>query len=415
MNQALLRSTLCRAHARAIESMRFDARTADFVRRSVQGDRITLIAAGKGATAMADGALQVLGDRARAGLVVCPDPGPERPLPARIRVLHAPHPVPDLRSVLAAEACLALAASTPAEDTLLVLISGGASSLLCAPPAGMALAEKMDVVAALLRSGASIREVNTVRRHLSRVKGGRLAQASAATVVCAIASDVVQGECHDVGSGPACADPTSIEQAHEVLVRALGDGRASRLLPWMTEGLSPESADSQRIRAQILVDPQALGAEVASLVREEGIAATTEVVEHCTVEELARRLVELSRTLEPGSAQVITCEPVIRLVEGAGRGGRAGWVALRVALDPALGEDAAVLCGASDGTDGTSGSAGACVSRDVIEGRDREALQRALDACSDAQAHADLGTRIEGGATGLNLCDVYVCARAQPA
>jgi hydroxypyruvate reductase len=159
--------------------------------------------------------------------------------------------------------------------------------------------------------------------------------------------------------------------------------------------------------------PEDLGARVAELLSEEGFASSTEVIEHGSVEALANHMVETSRTLEPGCARVITCEPVIRLSANAGRGGRAGWVALRVLLNPAFAQDAAVLCGASDGMDGTSGSGGACVSRDSMVGRERAELERALMTYDDAKVHADLGTRIESTHTGINLCDVYVCARGR--
>jgi hydroxypyruvate reductase len=138
----------------------------------------------------------------------------------QIQVATASHPVPDASSVDAAERLLALAEGAGAEDLVLVLLSGGASSLACLPAEGLALDEKQRLTADLLRSGAPIGEVNIVRRHLSRFKGGRLALAAApARLVTLAVSDVVGDAPRDIGSGPTAADPTTIEEAKAILAR----------------------------------------------------------------------------------------------------------------------------------------------------------------------------------------------------
>jgi len=133
-------------------------------------------------------------------------------------------------------------------------------------------------------------------------------------------------------------------------------------------------------------------------------------VASATAEELAELLRAKAMTLEEGEAVVFAAEPSIRLPAGAGRGGRAGWVALRVLAEPGLGADTAVLCGSSDGVDGTSGTSGACVSGGLAV--DCGQAQAALRSYDDASIHARLGTHLRGAATGLNLTDVYVIARA---
>ncbi|HKR24046.1 MAG TPA: DUF4147 domain-containing protein, partial [Allosphingosinicella sp.] len=124
------------------------------------------------------------------------------------------HPIPDEAGMAAAEALLRLAAEAEPPDRVIALLSGGASALACLPGDGLALAEKQALTAALLRSGAPIGEVNCVRRHLSRIKGGRLH----ADLTLAI-SDVANDRPEDIGSGPTVADPTTIAHAKAILAR----------------------------------------------------------------------------------------------------------------------------------------------------------------------------------------------------
>ncbi len=139
---------------------------------------------------------------------------------SRFEAVEAAHPVPDQSSVRAARRALSLADGLGEGDTLLVLLSGGASSFLCAPAAGLTLKDKQAVTAALLRAGASIDEINTVRKHLSAIKGGHLAARAfpARTVTLAI-SDVVGDDPAVIGSGPTVGDPSTLEEARDVLAR----------------------------------------------------------------------------------------------------------------------------------------------------------------------------------------------------
>ncbi len=138
----------------------------------------------------------------------------------RVEVLEAAHPVPDEASLGAAKRVLAMVGGLTPDDLVLALLSGGASSLLAAPARGLSLADKQGVTRALLRCGASIREINTVRKHLSAIKGGRLAAACApARVVTLAISDVPGDDPAVIGSGPTVADPTTYSDARDVLAR----------------------------------------------------------------------------------------------------------------------------------------------------------------------------------------------------
>ncbi|MGK3964280.1 DUF4147 domain-containing protein [Sorangium sp. So ce118] len=384
------------------------------------GSRVLVVAAGKAALGMARGALRCWGDRVAGGLAVTvatpaipardqpsaladPEEAALRPL----RVMRAAHPIPDARSVDAAEAALAIAAALGPGDLLLALISGGASALLAAPPAGVSLAEKQALVAALLEGGAPIQEVNLVRRHLSRIKGGRLAAAAApARVLTLLMSDVVRGLPHDISSGPTVPDPTRVEEALAALERWAP--QLSRLAPALDESLKP--ADAPLLDARMLADPDRLAERVAAaLAARTGLRAVAAPAEDGDARAIVERRLALARRLAPGEAAVIPCEPTLSLPAQRGAGGRAGWIAL--AALRGLPPDVALLCAASDGADGSSGAAGAVVGSAAAAAMDDRAIDAALARFDDAAVHRALGTRVELGLTGHNLTDVHIVAR----
>jgi hydroxypyruvate reductase len=369
--------------------------------------RVVVIAAGKAAPAMARGALARWPDRVADALVITVPP-----LPAgaaldprgRARVRGAAHPIPDERSVAAATEALAMAGALGPDDLLLALISGGASALLAAPPDGMTLAEKQGVVAALLDRGVAIRDVNLVRRHLSRIKGGRLARAAApADTLTLLVSDVIGGAAPDIGSGPTVADPSTVEEARAVVARA-----GLPALPWLAESLKP--GEPARAGARILADPATLGRVLGDALRRRGMRVTVDPPEEGDAAAVVARRLARAATLVPGEAVVIPCEPTISLPAARGRGGRAGWIAL--AASRGLPPGVVLLCAASDGCDGSSGAAGAMVTREDAARAGDDAIDAALDSCDDASVHRALGTHLAGGPTGQNLADVHVLARA---
>ncbi|MEP7125143.1 MAG: DUF4147 domain-containing protein [Byssovorax sp.] len=382
------------------------------------GARVVVIAAGKAAAAMARGALTRWPDRIDRVVVVGPDPIAGFTDP-RVRSLAASHPIPDERSVIAAEAALALAAELGPRDLLVALISGGASSLLAAPAAGLSLREKRAIVTTLLDRGAPIREINLVRRHLSRVKGGRLALAAMpARVLTLIFSDVIGGEAHDIGSGPTVPDPTTIDDARAVLRRHAPELADATFLdeslkadtPVTILATAPAVPASARLRARILVDPSSLAAAMRERLELAGFRATIEGPDEGDAAAVVDRRVARAAALAPGEAVVIACEPTVRLPAIRGSGGRAGWVAL--AAMRRFPADVALLCAASDGVDGSSGAGGAGVMRDAAAGVTDEEIDRALAAFDDAPVHRALGTHLAGGPTGHNLADLHVLARS---
>lgn len=410
-----MRTTELRAQAASIRAA-FTSTVAGFSLRALVHDelpplppkraKVRVAAIGKAALPMMSGALDRWPDRIERGLVVTVGSAEARAFQHdRVAVLTAAHPHPDARSEAAACAALDLFHGLAEPDLAVVLVSGGASSLVSLPPEGMTIDDKRALVRDLLASGASITEVNLVRRHLSRIKGGRLAAAAAPARVLTLAvSDVIGGALHDIGSGPSVPDPTTLESARAALAR-----HAPRWIDRAPLSDSLGLAEAPRWRARLVATPATFAERLAALLRSQAFAARVLPGEEGDAAEVAARRIEQARSLQPGEALVIPCEPTVRLPPDPGRGGRAGWVALRVLLE--LPPDVLLLCGATDGVDGASASAGALVTALDREGVSATEIERALAAFDDASVHEQLGTHLPGAPSGINFTDVHVVAR----
>ena len=184
------------------------------------GGRLLLVAVGKASRAMTAAALGTPGAVFSQGLVVLPHGYPDGlPGSAHMQVLHAGHPVPDGRGLEAARKVADLVEGMGEADVCLFLISGGSSALLPSPPPGVSLADMVLTTTLLLESGAGIHELNTVRKHLSNISGGRLARSCRGTMVTLAVSDVVGNDLAVVGSGPTVPDPSTYSEALAVLAR----------------------------------------------------------------------------------------------------------------------------------------------------------------------------------------------------
>ncbi|MHB8708091.1 MAG: glycerate kinase type-2 family protein, partial [Desulfuromonadales bacterium] len=182
--------------------------------------RLLIVGFGKAATAMAGALVESLDDLVDTGLIVTKYGHAALPLPAKIKVFEAGHPVPDDQGLQATGEILRLVRAADARTLIVTLISGGGSALLVAPQEGISLADKQQTTGLLLKAGADIGELNTVRKHLSRIKGGRLAEAAyPAKVVSLILSDVIGDHLNVIASGPTAPDPTTYGDALDVLAR----------------------------------------------------------------------------------------------------------------------------------------------------------------------------------------------------
>lgn len=298
----------------------------------------------------------------------------------RIGLIHAGHPVPDEASVRAAERLLALAGDGGA----LVLLSGGASALACLPAGGITLAVKQEIVATLLRAGATIAEINCVRRHMSRIKGGRLP----AMLTLAI-SDVVGGQPEDIGSGPTVADPTTVADARAILERYGLDAPLT------------ESAKQVTGEFRLIASAAELLAATAAEAARQGYRPVLLGESTGEARDLGRAHGEAALALPPGSALISGGEATVT-VTGSGKGGPNLEYALGAAPMLAGRPDIVGLAADSDGIDGTSGAAGA-----FFSGAD--AAGAAALATSDSAAwFASTGGLFSPGPTGTNVNDLRI-------
>ncbi len=364
------------------------------VRAALSGqDARRVLAVGKAAPAMLAG-VQRPGQEV---LLIVPEGTAITWVAPSTRVLFADHPLPSERSLAAAEAAFEF---VERGDTV-ALISGGTSSLLCAPLEGVSLAQKQSLHAALLGSGAPIREINLVRRHISRIKGGGLARRARGRLITVLASDVIDGAPHEIGSGPTLVDPTTVAQARAVLDR-------HQLSAELTETLKPTDARASALEAELVARPEDLSAAVARELEGHGFTVFELPPSQDDAGSLAQAYAGLASSLNSGQALVRVAEPTLRLGPRVGKGGRSTHLAALAA--PLLPEDVTLLCAASDGVDGRSGAIGAIVSRQALARYDVSAAVAAFDT---AALHRAAGTLIESrGPSGLNLCDLHIVARS---
>lgn len=360
--------------------------------------RCIVVGAGKASAAMAAALERAWPDVAMTGVVVtryC------HAVPtSKIRIIEAAHPVPDQNSLLAAEEILAAVSGLSKDDLVIALISGGGSALLVAPAEGLTLADKQNVNRMLLKSGASISEMNTVRKHLSRIKGGKLAKAaSPARVVTLVISDVPGDDPAIIASGPTVFDGTAPQDALAILTRYKADIPSSVRAVLQHPFVPPRQGDHD---IRMIASPLMALKAAAAVAHTSGI---TPVILGDALEGEARDMGKVMAGIAlssqdhglPVSAPCLLLsggEATVTLEKGqAGRGGRNTefLLSLAIALQGRAGIWA--LAGDTDGIDGTEDAAGAIISptslsrlhqsgldaRDVLVRHDSYTLFKALD------------------------------------
>ncbi len=380
--------------------------------------RLFVLAAGKAAAAMAQALEAEAGAALAAGLAVAPDDH-GAPL-ERIDLRFASHPVPDARGERAAREAIALVEGTRRDDVLVVLLSGGASSLLSCPAAGLQLDDLAATTAALLASGAEIAELNAVRKHLSQVAGGRLARRATCTRVEVLAiSDVPEDRLDVLGSGPLAADPTTYADALEVverrgvrphLPRAVLEHLSAGARGELEETPKPGDPALARVRTTLLASNRsALEAACAAAVARGLRVFALPGALRGEARVVGRRLASLARALRSAEPVcVVAGGETAVTVRGRGRGGRSQELALAAALGLDGGAGAALLAAGTDGTDGPTDAAGAyadggTVSRARRLGVDARAALQDNDSYSFFSAEGGL---FRTGPTRTNVMDL---------
>lgn len=380
--------------------------------------RVLVLGCGKASAAMARAVEATLGDRIADGFVVVKD-GYTVPT-TRVPVVEAGHPVPDERGQAAAARLLALAEGAGADDLVLFLVSGGGSALTPAPAPPVTLADKREVTRLLLAAGATIHELNAVRKHLSRFKGGLLARAAwPATVLTLALSDVIGDPLDVIASGPTAPDPTTFADALAVLERrGVRDGVPAAVVERLAAGArgavpeTPKPDDRVFARVTNLVIGNNAVVADAAVRAAARLGYRPELLTCALAGEArvaARELVARARRLTPPACLIAAGETTVT-VRGRGRGGRCQEFALAAALALEPGERLAVLAAGTDGTDGPTDAAGALVDAGTIA-RGRAAGLDARRALDDNDAYPYLGASgdlIVTGPTRTNLLDLYL-------
>jgi hydroxypyruvate reductase len=350
--------------------------------------RTIVIGAGKASAAMAR-AVENAWDGPLEGLVVTRY-GHGVPC-ERIRIVEAAHPVPDAAGLAAAQGILDLVSNLTADDLVLALISGGGSSLLSLPAAGLTLADKQAVNRALLRSGATIHEMNCVRKHLSAIKGGRLAAAVApARLVTLVISDVPGDDPSVIASGPTVPDHTTREDALAIVRRYRIDvpGVIERLSNPASETPKPGDPAFERATIRMVATPMMSLHAAAAVAREAGYtplllgdAIEGEAREVGTVHAgIARSILSHGAPLPAPAVLLSGGETTVTIRGQGGRGGRNTEFLLGLALGLQGLQGIAALAADTDGIDGSEDNAGAVLFPNTLEriraaGQDPRALQ----------------------------------------
>jgi glycerate 2-kinase len=387
-------------------------------------DRLFVLAIGKGSHPMASELQRRLGAKIVRSLAVVPPALQGQGTPPGIQCLRGGHPLPDQSSADAARAALDMLGEMKAGDLLIVALSGGASAMFVAPAQGVTLDDKVATNSALLRSGATIKELNCVRKHLSAVKGGNLIRATAAgaRIVGLILSDVAGDDLATIGSGLTAPDPSTFSDAIAILKRRRIWGRApERVREHLEKGVAGEIPETPKsgdlIFAQVrnlLVGSNRTAVDAAAeQAARDGFAIERWRDLKGEADEVGRDLAhQLARIELPRVCLLAGGEPTVT-VRGRGRGGRAQQCALAMAItlsQIAPHAKVAALVAGSDGIDGPTDAAGAFAFPDSVT----RAAGKGLDPAS-ALKHNNaynffdsIGDLLRVGPTGTNVTDLMI-------
>lgn len=381
-------------------------------------ERIFVVGAGKAGGTMARAAEKVLGKRISSGVVNVKDGDTAKT--KRIELVPCGHPVPDERGAAGAMRIADLCTQAGKKDLVLCLISGGASALMPSPAQGITLVEKQETTRLLLACGATIHELNAVRKHISNLKGGQLARLAAPShVISLILSDVVGDDLDVIGSGPTAPDSSTFSSALAVLDKFhLRDKVPASVRERLEAGEqeTPKHGDAlfRRVENQIVGSNQKSLEAALATAKEKGyrslILASTIEGETRDVARLhaaiARQIREHGQPLKPPACIISGGETTVT-IRGTGKGGRNQEFALAAALDIAGLKNVLVLSAGTDGTDGPTDAAGALAdghttSRSVLDAR------QALNNNASYGFFESLNDLIITGSTGTNVMDLHL-------
>lgn len=386
---------------------------------------IYVIGAGKASGAMAAALESILSDRITEGLVSVKYGYSVKV--SRLKIVEAAHPVPDLKGMQAAERMVSLLQKAEETDLVIALISGGGSALMPLPVKGVSLAQKQQATHLLLRSGATIHEINAVRKHLSRVKGGWLvSHAAPARVLTLILSDVPGNPLDTIASGPTTPDASTYQDAIDILKRyhiwSRVPGPVRRHLVRGRQGLVPETPKSgdpifRKVQNLVIGDNRLALKAAVKAAREAGFQ-TRVLTSYLKGEarEVARVFGAIAKELRSGQRQhrqkrcVLASGETTVTVRGNGRGGRCQEFALAAAMEITGLPGTMVAAFGTDGTDGPTEAAGAYADGDTLKKATRMGLTpvKALKENNAFPFFKALNQLIITGPTRTNVNDLYL-------
>lgn len=388
---------------------------------SIKG-KIYLLSVGKASLPMVEATLDIMGDIIEGGYIVVPY-GYEGEIDGKIKILYSSHPLPDERGMKNAEKILDFVKSLEENDLLIFLLSGGGSALLPLPREGISLEDKIETTKLLLSCSARIQEINAVRKHLSRIKGGQLAKACKGTIITLAVSDVIGNSIDTIASGPTVPDSTTFDEVYKILKRYdLWDKIPDGVRNVINSGIlgkipeTPKDIDERHFTTIILSNRDCLE-RVVERVRSFGFNPLLitgflegEAREVAKVMSGIVKEVKFSRSpISSPCALIFGGETTVTL-KGKGLGGRNQELALSFAIEVQGIDDILLFSFATDGRDGPTDSAGAFSHGSTVE--------RALKLNMDPQTYLlnndsyhffeKLGDLIKTGPTHTNVNDISV-------
>ena len=394
-------------------------------------NRIIVVGSGKAVAPMAKALEDLLRDRIADGVIVVKE-GHGLPL-KQVKICEGGHPVPDEGGVHGTEEILSVVQAAGDDDLVICIISGGGSALLIAPPEGISLKDKQEASKLLLACGATIHELNTIRKHLSRSKGGRLARAAyPATVISLILSDVVGDDLDVIGSGPTVPDSSTFEETQQILKGyGIWDMLAVSIQDYIQGGVRGEIEDTPKAGhaafqrcTSVLVGTNlqamlAAGRAAQRLGYQPLILSTKlqgEAREVAKVHAaIAKEVLSSGNPIRPAACILFGGETTVTL-QGDGKGGRNQEYALASALALEGQDNIVVLSAGTDGTDGPTDAAGALADGNTV----MRARQKGLDPADFLRRNdsynffKQLDDLIITGPTRTNVMDIYMFLIAGP-
>ncbi|WP_041081514.1 glycerate kinase type-2 family protein [Thermotoga profunda] len=374
---------------------------------------VVLVSIGKAAWRMAKSAKEVLGDKISKGIVITKY-GYSQGEIKDIEIYEAGHPVPDENTIIATERALQIVSDLTEKDVVLFLISGGGSALFEKPKGNITLRQLQDLTEQLLKSGASIIEINTIRKHLSSVKGGRFAQkVHPAKIISLVLSDVLGDRLDSIASGPAWPDSSTSEEALRIIQKyniKVDDSLLKELneeTPKKLENVESYIVGSVKIACE-------KASQVASKLGYNTFILTTTL--SCEAKEagrfiasIAKEIVENNRPISKPAALILGGETVVH-VTGKGKGGRNQELVLSAAIEIDGLENVVICSVGTDGTDGPTDAAGGIVNGATFKkmksiGIDPVKMLLNNDSYNALKAVGDL---LITGPTGTNVNDLIV-------